>query len=795
MKFNSIVLILLSFILNSVLFAQTISIKGNVKNNKGEPIEFATVQLFSDSIYHQNALSDSLGNYVINISKKGVGELIVNFISYTTSRTQIIVNKDTVINVVIQPDTTSLKVVTIIGQNDLIQAKADRYIVKIAGNIDTKGKETTDILKQLPTINASNDALNIYGKQSVIVFINNRVIRLSGQALLSYLNSLPPDIISSVEIISTPPSEYDASGNVGIIKIVTTKNIFPGWKEFFKVGSIKNSYLSYMASALVNYNGKKIYIEGNLTHGIFSYLNQNSYYNYFPTETTTTFNPKKWTNNNTNIQTNFGYNFNSKSNIIIDFQAPLYNKEIVSDIKNQTRFINVANGITDSIVLSNGKAINRDNTINTEVFFKHTFPNNNSYFTISTAYLNNHTQSTKTFVSDIQKGNLTTTTEDYQTNGDLSYNIFTPKADFSFPFLKFTINSGLKLSLVKIAATSNFYNVINEVNTLNTLFSNKFSYTENIKALYFSLDRNFNKWSVKSGIRTEITNTLGSSLISNQVYRKNYINFFPTIYISNKINANSSITFSFANRIERPPYQYLNPFRWYINKYEYAVGNPFLTPSYISSVELSYFYNYTFSSKLYFIHQDNMIGRYVVLDSLRIINQAQKADNFLNTSTYGVNMYKVFNFAKKIEINLQGDFSYCEYKSNKSEFLNTNGINGIISINNTYKIKKSFRLICNAEEGLPGVYNYRNRRNYFKMDIGINYAYPKRNLSIKLIIEDVFKTANPEYYYISGGIKQVYNNYYDNRLLKLVLTCRPGNWFNKSSNIDTPSNYEEKNRL
>ena len=79
---------------------------------------------------------------------------------------------------------------------------------------------------------------------------------------------MPPDIISSIEIISTPPAQYDAESNVGIIKIVTKKNILPGWKEYVKVGYKQNSYSSYTISAFVNYTGKKMFFEGT-SPGIF----------------------------------------------------------------------------------------------------------------------------------------------------------------------------------------------------------------------------------------------------------------------------------------------------------------------------------------------------------------------------------------------------------------------------------------------------------------------------------------------------------------------------------------------
>jgi hypothetical protein len=791
MKILLFILLLISI---EYLYPQT-SINGKITNPNDKPIEFATVQLISNTKTIQSTITDSLGNYYFKVSKNGSYELVTRCLGYYSGQKKITLKNDTTVNFVLKVDTTILNEVAIVAQKDLIQSKSDRYIVNISGNIETKGKETTDILKQLPNLNISQQALNIFGKSSVIVYINDRIVRLQGQSLLNYLNSLPPDIINSIEIITTPPAEYDAQNNVGIVKIVTKKNINPGWKEYFMAGYIKNTYSSYMISAYTNYTGKKLFFDLNLTNANYSFLNQNNYYSYFPDETITTFNPKKWTYIGTNAQLNFGYDFNENTSVIADFQIPFQNKEIISDIENKTDFINSDNNQVDSTIYSNGKTIKRKYTYNSEMFLKHLFPNKKSYYTANIAYLNNYTQNSREFTSITQKNNTNLKTEDYYTEGSQNYNILTSKLDFSLPLFNCTVNTGFKLSFIETNSSNNFYNTINYENILDTALSNKYSYTENVQALYYSMEKNLKKWSFKIGIRSEITQTIGNSLKTNEQHNNDYIDFFPTIYVTHKLDIKNKFSFSYAKRIERPPYQYLDPFKWYITKYDYAMGNPFLKPSYINSFELTYFYNNTFSSKIYYTYQDDKIGRYVVLDSLNIENQTQKTDNFLNVNSFGVNIYKFLKINKKIETVLQGNFEYSDYTSNKKEFSNTSGINGTAIINNTINLNDNFQMVCNLEEKIPGLYDYRTMNNSFKLDIGFNFIYNKKGLETRLLVADIFKTANPEYHYVSGGIKQTYKNYYDTRMLKIILVWRPGNWYNKTSKISSPSNIEEKQRL
>ncbi|MDR3286077.1 MAG: outer membrane beta-barrel family protein, partial [Prevotellaceae bacterium] len=493
-------------------------------------------------------------------------------------------------------------------------------------------------------------------------------------------------------------------------------------------------------------------------------------------------------------QTTFGYNFNKNSNIIIDFQIPLYDKVTMTDIENTTRFINPANNQTDSTINSAGTMITNNYTFNSEVFFKHLFSNSESYFTANMAYINNYTRNIRSFNSFTQVNNVNSTTEDFYTAGSLNYNVLTSKLDFSFPLFGCTVNTGFKLSFIKTSSDNTFFNIINSDKILDPALSNKYNYTENIQSVYYSMEKNIQNWSFKAGLRSEITQTIGNSLITAERHKNSYTDFFPSIYVFHKLNSKSSVSISYAERIERPPYKYLDPFRWYISKHEYGEGNPFLNPSYIKKVELTYILN-TFSAEIYYLTQNNRFGRYVVLDSLNILNKIQKTDNFFNVNFYGINVYKLLKLNKWLETALQGSFAYSEYKSNKNEFANIFGIAGAIILNNTIFIKKKFQLVFNLQEKFPGLYNYRSMNNFFQLDIGLNYTPTKSGFAAKLSVTDIFKTSNPEYTYISDGIKQTYRNYYDTRMFRLTLTWKLGNWYNKTSQISSSSNVEEKQRL
>lgn len=785
------------FLMFSLSSSAQYTLQGNAKNSNNELMPFSTVTIVLDSIHTQVVLSDSIGNYCFKNLDTGCYKVSASMIGYLPQQVDAYIHQDTTIDFILTPATKNLQEITVYSQKQLIENKPDRLIINLEGNIETKGKTTTDILKQLPKIRIAEEAINMTGKESVLVYINDYPVRLSGNTLLSYLNAMPTEEIKSVEIISSPPAQYDAEGNIGIIRIMTKKNIYPGWKGYLQGAFRQNTYSSYVGFAYINYTGKKFFFDATLFGGSVSSLNQNEYYSYFPNATTVTFNPKKWTYIETYIKSTLGYRFSERSSMIANFQIPMFTQQIIKDIQNTTQYINPVSHILDSSLLSNGKTTINNYTYNADIFFKHIFKNKKSYFTLNAAYLNNTVRNERPFISITQINTINNTTENYNTNGNQQYNIYTSNADFSFPLWSCTVNTGAKVSFIHNLSNTKFFNVVNDNNIFVPSLSNEYKYNENIQAMYYSMEKEIKNWSFKAGLRAEFTQTKGKSILSDTPYKNNYINLFPSVYITHDVNQKNSISFSYTTRIDRPPYQYLDPFKWYISKYNYAVGNPFLKPSYIHNLELSYTYNNNFQATAYYTNQPNQFGQYVVLDSTNINNQIQQTDNFFNVQSIGINLYYAIKYFKWWESNIQADFSYTAYTSKQKSFANTYGYGGSIIFNNTifFNAKKTLQGVINIEENIPGIYDYRNKKNYFKLDFGFNCILFKQRMELRLYASDIFKTANPEYYYRSNNIKQVYRNYFDTRSVKLTIVYKFGNWFNKTLRTPESGNTAEKKRV
>lgn len=110
------------------------------------------------------------------------------------------------------------------------QSEKGGYELIVKGNEVFRGKDPVEILERLPLLRKDAGSLVMEGKSGFKVYIGNREVRLSGSSLMDYLRTVPSSSIRSIEVSTMPSSAYDAEGDVGIVNILTDKNINPGWK-------------------------------------------------------------------------------------------------------------------------------------------------------------------------------------------------------------------------------------------------------------------------------------------------------------------------------------------------------------------------------------------------------------------------------------------------------------------------------------------------------------------------------------------------------------------------------------
>jgi hypothetical protein len=212
-------------------------------------------------------------------------------------------------------------------------------------------------------------------------------------------------------------------------------------------------------------------------------------------------------------------------------------------------------------------------------------------------------------------------------------NIYAAKLDYTHPFKgQWNLSAGVKYSFVNSDNNSKF-SIFKDNSWVNDEGNtNHFIYKENVNAAYASLAKTFKKgWSANAGLRGEQTITHTDQLNSDSTNKNDYFDLFPNVAVSKMINPNHILSVSFARRIDRPDYQSLNPFIYYIDEYTFRQGNPYLKPQFINSTELSYTFKQKYSAVLSYSKTSDIMTQVI-----RQVDSAHKTFQTMdNLSTLG----------------------------------------------------------------------------------------------------------------------------------------------------------------
>ncbi|MDB5195682.1 MAG: hypothetical protein JWP88_52, partial [Flaviaesturariibacter sp.] len=188
--------------------------------------------------------------------------------------------------------------------------------------------------------------------------------------------------------------------------------------------------------------------------------------------------------------------------------------------------------------------------------------------------------------------------------------IYSGKADYTHPLAKEAkLEMGVKSSYVKIdnnAPYLSFDNVA-KVDTVDGR-SDHFIYDENINAAYVNYSRQIKKWGIQAGLRMEHTHSIANSVKLGTKIPKDYVQLFPTTYVSYKLDDKNTFGLSYGRRLDRPSYQDMNPFQRLLDQYTFQQGNPYLTPQFTHNVEFSHNYKGKLNTVLNYTNTTDIIN-------------------------------------------------------------------------------------------------------------------------------------------------------------------------------------------
>ncbi|MEL6143253.1 MAG: outer membrane beta-barrel family protein, partial [Bacteroidota bacterium] len=187
--------------------------------------------------------------------------------------------------------------------------------------------------------------------------------------------------------------------------------------------------------------------------------------------------------------------------------------------------------------------------------------------------------------STYEQGQYTDNEE--RNNTDNRTQIFSVQTDWLQPISSaIKLEAGLKWSRIdrKNALVSEFFE---QESWIENDRSTAFNYLEEISGIYGTISNQLDeRHFLKLGLRIEHTQLEKQDLLDASLIEQNYLNWFPSAFISRKLSDKNSLTLSYTKRIRRPPFAFLNDNIRKYNDFRYELGNPDLQPEYRHRYEL-----------------------------------------------------------------------------------------------------------------------------------------------------------------------------------------------------------------
>ena len=603
--------ILCTVFLTVHVLAQTAgkTISGQVKDIQNEPVAGATLQLRNagdSAIVQTKTARDNgrfefanlpTGTYLLTITATGTQQYTSAPLTLAGDRAQLVLPA-----IVLLPQKkTNLKEVVVTAKKPLIEQDIDKTIVNVEAMISSATSNTLEVLEKTPGITVdANGEISLNGATGVNVLIDGRPTYMSGRDLAAYLRSLPGSMLDKIELMTNPPAKYDANGGAVInirLKRKRTQGYAGSATLNYNQGTLARSYNSLN----LNYLNRKVNLFGNFSYGRYADYNDDisnrSFYTGNPPKNAAVSlqNYSSSGSNEWNGRLGMDYTLSSKTTIgFIGNVATRHRKEALEYISNSFS----AGSVPDSIGWGNTDTRSNWQQLSGNVNLQHRFDNAGKELTADINYINYNNkgnQVLQNFVSDPSGGQLSN--NDFFYNLPSNIDIYTARADYSHPLKnRASFSGGMKSSIVENDNQSDYFSVAGNIHTPDYGRSNHFIYRENINAAYINGRKDWKRFGMQLGLRLENTQTkgrqLGNAIVPASTFTNDYTGLFPTVFFSYKLDSpgRHTLSLNYARRINRPGYQQLNPFLFFIDQYSYSTGNPYLKPSYANRIEVNYRY-------------------------------------------------------------------------------------------------------------------------------------------------------------------------------------------------------------
>ncbi|SKB36843.1 beta-sandwich domain-containing protein [Daejeonella lutea] len=724
----------------------TYEIKGLTADSASKKaLDYTTIGLKTEkNIPLKSVLTKDDGSFIFSGVKAGKYVVSVISVGYKTKTIPVeligSVRTRDLGTILISTKTNQLKEVVVMADKPIIKQEVDRISYDLQADPESKTNSVMEIMRKVPLLSVdAEDNILLKGDANYKILINGKPSSMMERNAKEVLKSMPASSIQNIEVITTPPSKYDAEGIAGLINIITNKKVDNGYNASVNVshrfpaggpgvgGNLTLKQGKFGISAFGGANSAEIPITQNGTFRTTTGTNASSLSQFLTRESN---------NKNGYIGGELSYeldslnlisgqfNFNGNSNESISNQ----NSELSSSTGSLQRYNLAGNNLSDGHGM--------DASLNYQLGFK---KNKAQLLTFSYRFYD-YTNGQNNLLTSSNQFNYNIA--DYNQVNEGGSAEQTMQIDYVHPVKKLTIEAGLKAIRRKNESDFQFMSLNSTSGQFVTdpTRSNVFDNTQEVLGAYNTYQYNTKNWGFKGGFRLEQT-TIDADFVSSQSQvRQEYLNLIPSVSINRKLKNMSNINLGFSQRIQRPGIYQLNPFVDRSNPNFESSGNPNLHPTVGSNLSIGYSkskkgsFNYILGYGLF----KDLIMPVSVFDPVTYITK-NTFDNTGRARLFTLNVNVNYPLTKKMNMTFNGGLAHGRVHAMVNNILVRNqGLMYNFSTSASYRFEKGWRASSNLHFNGPNLSVQGSSNTFFGSSFSVNKDIIKDKLTFSAATSNPF---------------------------------------------------------
>lgn len=781
--------------------AQSTTVSGTVKGilldkETGNPIQFVAVSIFKDGSTSplQSFSSNENGTFVFEGIEPGTYRIHTDLIGYLPYNQQInvIAGQGLALGkIYLKTNSKILKVVEVTGMRSNMQLGIDKKTFSVSDNISSAGASASDVLKEIPSVQVDEEGtISLRNSSTVTILIDGKPAGLTSDTQGQVLEAMPAESIDKIEVITNPSSKYSPEGTAGILNIILKKDRKPGYYGSVRIGA--SNPKGYNWGGNFNYSSPKIDFFANANMLNFNnsgsgYVKRQSYTNSIDTSYLNTGTKQNSTINGFFFRGGLNYHFNDKQTLSLSTFVMDGSRNSTSNI--DYTYLNTAPQVTNSSRDITNKS-NRNN-YNATLDYDWNIEKDQN-LEASLTYGKRTNTNTSTFLQTNKNSAGTVTGTSYQQQFSPSND---QNAEFKVDYSKklsdlAKLETGMKNDWTESNSTDMIYNgkqsgsdwIISNPNV-----SNDFDYHEWINAVYGTLSGNISPaFGYLIGLRGEETNVSFSTNdyittdpnAGKSQYNRNYLNFFPSVFLSYNLSKESELQLNYSRRINRPRGRSLNPFENITDSTNISTGNPALNPEYSNAFELNFMQtwnNHILTSTLYHRTTEGVIQSVSYLENGIIF---QSPSNATNSTSSGFEIVAKDQFSRILSTTSTVNMYYetmDAFDYNNVHYNGTNGFSWTARLNGTLMLSKSLSGEISGYYNAPHLIAQGKNEGYYTVDLGLRQFLLNRKLQVSLNVRNLFDSFKFDNTITGSNFSQETSNKFFGRQIRLNVTWNFGN--------------------